>query len=213
LGARFLASNADRTVVRIDSSTARGLVRGAQVHRHILDDDRIIRRADPYAALASVFAAFAMHRARLDGGVHHGDCRLDNLGVELGLVDALGRFAPAGQILEDLILSPLGRWRVAGPGLDRGTDRHLARADQGPCNLVLSRHLSLLGAVPRRMGCRTSCYGPHHTDLGTDVNTENVTSVTKPDLRSPRTPLARRCSSTAAVDVRAAYRPRAASTG
>src|SRR5690606_32353274 len=35
--------------------------------------------------------------------------------------------------------------------------------------------------IPRRMGCRTSCYGPHYTDRGTDVNTENVISVTKPD--------------------------------
>src|SRR5690606_32651659 len=97
------------------------------------------------------------------GGVHHGDRRLDDLGIELGLIDALGRLAPAGQVLADLILGPLGRRRVAGPGLDRGTDRRLARADQGPCNLVLSRHLSLLGAVPRRIGCRTVLLWFHYT--------------------------------------------------
>src|SRR5690606_9122687 len=73
-------------------------------------------------------------------------------------------------------------------------------------------HLSFLGAyLPRRMGCRTSCYGSHYTDRGTDVNTENVTSVTKPDLRSPHTPRARRCSSTAAAAARAGCPPRAAS--
>src|SRR5690606_36351188 len=56
------------------------------------------------------------------------------------------------------------------------------RALRGVGDVESDDHCSLLGAyLPRRMGSRTSCYGPHYTDRGTDVNTGNVISVTKPD--------------------------------
>src|SRR5690606_37331591 len=63
---RPLASHSDRAVVRIDPSIARRLMRGAQVHRRVLDDNRIIRRADPLAAYTRVIAAFAADRTRLN---------------------------------------------------------------------------------------------------------------------------------------------------
>src|SRR5690606_5530461 len=61
-----------------------------------------------------------------------------------------------------------GRFEVAMRDGDEAAE-FLGRAFRRVVDVESDGHCFLLGAyLPRRMGCSTSCYGPHYTDRGTD---------------------------------------------